>query len=791
MALPLSAIRVVDLTDGFGESAGRLLADFGADVVRISGEAPLATFDATTALRNANKSILRLDPAAADAATTVRQLIVASDIVITSATSATVPGWDIDINALRADAPHLVWLAITGFGLTGPYRDRTADEQVLYAMSGVLSRSGVPGEVPLLPPEGLAEGSVAAHAVWAALLAYHRRLDTGVGDNVDVSALEAMVHGFDPGFGTQGSAAAGRSEDYPRNRPDAASFYPVFGCKDGQVRICLLAKRQWRNMFDWLGQPAEFADTRYDTIAARFADADRLHPLISALFADQTCEDLVAEGAHRGIPVGAVYTLDQALSAEHFAESGALIDAEIFPGVTARIPSGYACFGDRRAGFRSAATVLPGTPTWAPQALDTQESNTAALTDTAPLAGIRVLDLGVIVFGAELSRQLADYGADVIKIENAKYPDGLRQSKRGAKIPASVAWGHRNKRSLGIDLRSEAGAELFTRLAAEADVVVANFKPGTLASMGLSYEVLSALNPRIIVAESSAFGDVGPWRTRMGYGPLVRAASGVSALWRYPDADGACGGSNAEDLLCDGSTVYPDHIAGYICATSILAALIERRQTGRGTSISLAQVDVALNQIGADLAAESLRPGSISARGNDDPAHAPSGVFACAGDDEWSVLTVRTDGQWAALCRVIGRPELVADQRFSTPQERLAHRNEVDGVVADWTTTRTPREVAAALQAVGIAAAPMVRLPELLQDEHLLARRTYTTVTHELLGMALPATARAAVFGAIADPPTRQAPIAGEHTREVCAELLNMDDTEFAALVQAGVLQPD
>ncbi|NED70659.1 CoA transferase, partial [Streptomyces sp. SID10244] len=133
----------------------------------------------------------------------------------------------------------------------------------------------------------------------------------------------------------------------------------------------------------------------------------------------------------------------------------------------------------------------------------------------------RVLDLGVIVFGAELSRQFADYGADVIKIENANFPDGLRQSKRGARLSASVAWGHRNKRSLGVDLRSAEGAGVFRRLVAEADVVLANFKPGTLASMGFSYAELSRINPRIIVSESSAFGHDGPWRTRLGYGPLV------------------------------------------------------------------------------------------------------------------------------------------------------------------------------------------------------------------------------------------------------------------------------
>src|SRR6202034_2222176 len=129
-----------------------------------------------------------------------------------------------------------------------------------------------------LPPPGLIGHTVAVHAAWAALVAYVKRLRTGTGEHVDVCALEAVVHGFDPGFGTQGSAAAGRPESFPRGRPDAADFYPVFRCADGHVRLC-------RAISDWLAPPAEFADPRYDAIPVRFAAADRLNPLIAALFA--------------------------------------------------------------------------------------------------------------------------------------------------------------------------------------------------------------------------------------------------------------------------------------------------------------------------------------------------------------------------------------------------------------------------------------------------------------------------------------------------------------------------
>lgn len=798
-SLPLHMVTALDLTDGLGESAGRLLADLGATVIRIepvggsaSRSSPPLIGDTgiSRALNNANKQVASVDPHDPAAVQALQRLAFGADIIICSLSTAQTTALGLDPESLRTARPDLVWLSLSPFGSTGPYADWHADEAVLYAMSGVLSRSGVPGAAPLLPPSGLVEGAVGVHAVWAVLLAYQRRLRTGRGDRIELTAYEAVVHGFDPGFGTQGSAAAGRRDDYPRGRPDAAEFYPVFGCRDGQVRMCLLAPRQWQAMFAWLGEPAEFADPKYNTIPARFLAADRLHPLIGALFARYTKDQLIAEGAARGIPIGGLSALTDALKTPHFTESGALIDVELTPGSSARIPSGYAAFDGVRAGHRTPATGIDLVDAQWPRSEDDAPATPSApdAPNTPPLAGVRVLDLGVIVFGAELSRQLADYGADVVKVENTTYPDGLRQAKRGTKISPSVVWGHRNKRSLGIDLRSDEGAELFRQLVREADVLTANFKPGTLDKMGFGRAELAALNPRLVVSESSAFGDHGPWRDRQGYGPLVRAAAGVSALWRYPDdSDGAtnpveAGASGTPAPLCDGSTVYPDHIAGHLAANLVVAGLIQRERTGAGTVISMAQSDVALTQVGVALAATSM--------GVDVGEYAPSsGVHPCAGEDEWCVVTVADDTRWAALCQIIGRPEMIDDPRLATATARAAHRDEVESIISDWTLTRSPIDAVDELQRAGIPAGPMVRLPELLTDPQLAERDSYTTITHPLLDGDLPATARAAAFTEIADPPARPAPLPGEHTREICAEWLGLAVETVEELIDRDVLQ--
>ena len=781
--LPLAGLRVIDLAEGAAEGCGRYLADLGADVLRIEppGGAAGRSDRWGFALRNANKRGAVLD---LDTATGVRELLAEAahaDILVESFTHDEAVSRGLDPDRLAAANPELVVVSITDFGRTGPYRDRVAGEDVLAAAGGVLCRSGQPGRNPLLPPAGIVGQVVGVHAAWAALVAHVNRLRTGRGEHVDVSALEAVVHGFDPAFGAQGTAAAGRAETFPRDRPDAAAFYPVFPCADGHVRICLLAARQWRAMFAWLGEPAEFADPRFDAIPARFAAADRLHPLIAELFAGSTRAELVAEGTARGIPIAGMLTPDEVLESPHFRETGSLVEVELADGLRARVPSGYVTVDGVRAGLRTPAPG-PGEHGTGFGAAPPRELGLPELPAGAgPLTGLRVLDLGVIVFGAELGRLFADQGADVIKVENSAYPDGLRQTRAGRGMNPSFAWGQRNKRGLGLDLRSAEGGRIFRALVVEADVVLANFKPGTLESLGFSHAELAAINPRIVVSDSSAFGSRGPWRRRMGYGPLVRASCGLSELWRDPAAD-----PSDPAAFCDGSTVYPDHVAAHVTAVAVLAAVIGRARTGRGAAVDTAQADAVLGALGPVLARASRRPGTEVAEGNTRRDTAPAGVFACAGDDEWCVITVRDDAEWRRLVATTGLPD---DPALGTVAGRLARRAEIEEALAKWVADRSPEEVTRVLQEAGVPAAGMLRLPEELTDPQLLDRDAFHTLEHPQLKAPVPTGARIARFGSVPDPRLRPAPLPGEHTRQVCAEVLGMSSDTIDELVATGVLQ--
>ena len=231
------------------------------------------------------------------------------------------------------------------------------------------------------------------------------------------------------------------------------------------------------------------------------------------------------------------------LASEHFESRGAFVDAEVAPGVRGRLPSGFCEVDGRRAGFRHRAPE-PGEHNddlaRAPGRRPAARARTAGVVSGRPLAGLRVIDFGIIVIGNEIGRLLADQGADVIKIENRAFPDAARVGY-GGKLSHSFVSGSRNKRSFGVNLRTPEGAALLKRLVAGADVVLENFKPGTLEKLGLGYESLRAVKPDVVMLSTNALGSTGPWSRWLGYGPIVRCVSGIASLWRYPDDELAFG----------------------------------------------------------------------------------------------------------------------------------------------------------------------------------------------------------------------------------------------------------
>jgi crotonobetainyl-CoA:carnitine CoA-transferase CaiB-like acyl-CoA transferase len=532
-----------------------------------------------------------------------------------------------------------------------------------------------------------------------------------------------------------------------------------------------------------LGEPEEFQDPKYDALGARFAAWPQIGVLVDALFADETMKELVADGQAHGVPIAAVLTPSQILASEHFQAVGAITEAELVPGVHTEVPTGYFVVDEERCGFRTPAPAAgQDEPRWLADPLASSQSSRVG---DYPFAGLRVLDLGVIVAGGELSRLFGDLGAEVIKIESADYPDGLRQSRVGAVMSESFAWTHRNHLGLGLDLRSAKGNEIFGRLVADADAVFANFKPGTLTSLGLSFDTLRELNPRIVLAGSSAFGNRGPWSRRMGYGPLVRAATGVTRLWTSEVASEEARAAGSRHAFYDATTIFPDHVVGRVTAIVALAALIRRDRSGDAAHVHISQAEVVVNQLDTLYVEEAARAGDVGDIRDDTSVHA---VYPCAGDDEWCVISIRSDSDWHCAASVLGLPELTEDPRFATGEARVAHRQELVSLVSGWTRSHTPGRAAEALQAAGIPAGPMNRPPDILEDPQLIERKVLSDMAHPLIDHPMPAETGPAPFRHIPPAPQRAAPVPGQDTREICRKLLGMGTEETERLIADRVL---
>ena len=779
---PLSGIEILDLTAGPITAVGRLLADLGAHVTSVH-LAGVTAADTTgpridgvpigTAVNRHGIPPTEIDPSIPAGQQAWAELVATADILIENTRPGSAAEESLAVKQIHADHPALVILSISDFGRDTRYRDWQATTPVLHALTSELSRSGIPGQPPLVPPSAdLPYHVAAAQAAFFTLAVFLDRLRTGTGDLIDFSVLEGAMQTLDPPFGTAGSAAAGVPiSEQQRDWIAEQQRYPIFRCKDGHVRMCVLAKRQWQGMFEWMGRPAEFADPKFNSLRERFASAT-LFGAIEQFCADKTRAELELAGQRHGVPTAAVLSLAEALSTEQVAARGFFRETELSPGLTAPVPVGVVEIDGHRASNLN--ITAPGHR----RLRDAPTLTARARSDLGlPLEGLRVLDLGVIVVGSDTGRLFADLGADVVKIENSAFPDGLRISL--TRMTQAYAAGHRNKRSIGIDLRSEEGRALAHQLVAQSDVVLSNFKPGVAAALGMDHATLQQVNPGIVVVDSSAYGATGPWAKRLGYGPLVRAAAGFTELWTYPDNP---------DAFCDTVTVYPDHVAARIGALSAVALLLRRERSGGGGSASVAQAEVMLSHLADDIAGEVL-----SRRGHardNQPAHdAPWGLFPGAGDDAWIAVTVRDNADWSALCAVIDRPDLAADAELGSRAGRDRQRARLDAALTAWTSRHAPVDAMGQLQAAGVPAGAVLHAVEVPTWDYYVERRAFREELHPH-GTAPFMMENVQIHAdLIPDPPLGQAPLLGEQTREVAAELLGLDDQKIDELIARAVLE--
>ncbi len=621
MSLPLEGVRVVDAVEEKGELCGRLLADLGADVVRVGPARDSYDF----AVRNANKRGIAIEDR--------DRFLAGADAFLTSVSPTA---------AVMQDHPHLVITAITDFGLTGPYRHYVGTNAVMVAMGGMLFRSGTLDRPPLLPPGNLAYDVAGVSAAFATLAALWQRRP----QLIDVSVMESVLQITDwslPGFAVETGVDPLRSGSGP--------VYSIYPCKDGYVRVIVLSPRQWAAMREWLGNPPELEGAELNGLLGRLGiQATVIDPLYIELFSKYGAAELADEAQRRGIVITPVLRPDQVLETPHYIERGTFVDAALLPGRRGKVASGVFEIDGQRAGFRHPfAPAPPGE--WSRTGVDTPVRD---ISPARPFEGLRVIDFGIGAVGVEAARLLGENGADVIKIESRTSPDFIRVVL-GSEMNASFASSSRGKRSFGVNVKTPEGLDFVRRLIAGADVLIENSGTGVMDALGLGWSVLHELNPRLVMVSSQLMGSRGPWKDWRGYGPSTRPPSGMTYLWNWADGPSAAGtkpgpsAAETQQSAPPGSfAVHPDHLVGRVCAVGALAALIGGQRNGdSGRHVEVAQVETIINFLADILLEESVEPGSAQPVGNK-----AARLVKCAGDERWVVVDsgadIEIDGEaWA------------------------------------------------------------------------------------------------------------------------------------------------
>ncbi len=392
------------------------------------------------------------------------------------------------------------------------------------------------------------------------------------------------------------------------------------------------------------------------------------------------------------------------------------------------------------------------------------------MTNQTILHNIRILDFSWVLAGPYATRILADFGAEVIKVQPLM-PEAKDRFSRGY----YNTW-NRNKRGITLNLNKPEGVSLAKRLVSISDAVVENFTPRVMANWGLDYPSLKKVKPDIIMLSMSTMGQTGPWRNYAGFGPTVQAFSGITCLTAYP-------GKPPSGL----GHAYADHIAGLFAALALLGAMEYRQRTGEGQYIDVSQVEAMSSLLDGAVLDYMINRRQVAPVGNSSTQAAPHGVYRCRGDDRWCAIAVFTDDEWQGFRRASGNPPWTGDKRFATLAGRLENAEALDRLVEEWTREHTAEEVMALLQGEGVAAGVVQDAHDLASDPQLRARDFFIELEHPDLGKTI----SDATPIKLSDTPARYkraAPVRGQDNDYVYQKLLGMSENELVELSRQGII---
>ncbi len=831
---PLDGITVLDLTEYItGPYATRLLADFGADVIKVErpGGDPsrkLGPFpggeahpekSGTFFFFNTNKRSIELDLKSDDGRERFLQLVDRADAVVESFRPGVLDrlgiGWDV----IHAHRPDLPLVSITNFGQESPYRDYAGTELTLFALAGEMYTMGIVEREPvtMYGTASLVEsGAAAATATFAAILASKQQ---GIGQRVDYSIADSHFLGADRRHvGTIVYEFSGRRTSRA-SRSARAALTGAYPCADGWVEFSAASGRLDR-LAKMLGDPEWLRDPKW-AVRGTLLDPENVAELegyFYAWLAERTKREVWAAAREARVLCGPLFDVAEIAADEHFRGRGFWTTArhEALGEVT--IPGRPLIMPKTPWELRRPAPLLSEHSDEIRADLDTPHLRTIpkpAVTPRLPLDGLRVIDLCVVWAGPFATLLLGDLGAEVLKAEN---PHVMQPMTRGtlarppkeliARLapaaggypnndPGPRPWNYnptfvqlyRNKKSFTVDLRTDEGKEIFGRVVALSDVVVENNATETMEGLGITYEWLRKYRDDINMVRIPAYGSSGPYNQARALGVHLESVMGHTLLRGYADDD-----PSANSPIFSG-----DYLAGAQAALAVMMAAWHRDRTGEGQLIEIGQAENAsamLAQAFMEYALNGTLPERIGNRSI--YGYAPTGVYPCVSPgpaqecgDRWIAIAINSDLEWRRLVEVLGAPAWALDPAYATNEGRRAKHDAIDACLSDWTRGFEDYDLFHRLQAVGIAAGPVVDGSRALEDPHAVARGLFQPQT--LFDGVGPFRFNTPFFR-FSETPTgvRQTPVAlGEHNDYVYRDLLGVSDAEYDRLGSAGHIAQD
>jgi crotonobetainyl-CoA:carnitine CoA-transferase CaiB-like acyl-CoA transferase len=818
--LVLNGLRVIEMVDNDSSLAGKLLADLGAEVVKIENprldrsrtQGPFLTGEGEKAqsLRwmayNLGKQSLQLDVDSQSSRSALAELVSVADIFLESTPPGYLARRGLDYSTLSRANPSLVMVSITPFGQNGPYSAFLGDDLVLWAMGGMLYVTGQEDRPPVqisVPQAYLVAG---AYAALAAIIANTHCRRTGQGQYVDLSVQACIpwvaqtAPDYWPCFkGIQRRGGTGWTIPSEVEQGGLRRT-TTWRCRNGYVCAYLIAggpaEKMNSALFQWMRDegfnPPETEGISWDYFGLRRirqSVVDRIEDEMARFFRGLDKERLFAEGQKRGVMVYPVMDIGEVLKNEHLKSRRSWSYIAAPDARRLKVPSRWVHFSlnplrqaEPAPGLDQHSDSLNERWKNAGKRKSVELSALNRPLPKQPFEGLLVADFSWAVAGPLTTKYFAEHGATVVRIESCdlKSMDIVRAvPPYYADNPSLEGSGlfHRlnvNKLSMSLDLGTPEGRELARRLAVRADVLVENFRPGVMEKWGLDYNSLSFQNPALIYLSSTNLGQTGPLSSYGGFGNLLTAYAGFYSLTGWPDG---------EPLPLPGA--YSDYITPILSGLALIAALRHRDRTGEGQHLDISQMECSLQMLCLPLMNQASGGIQWPRLGNRSPYACPHGVFPCLGQDKWCAISIQSDQQWQAFKDALGKPEVLESDMFSTNADRVQNQRDLEEEIVKITSAMQAEQLMWSLQEHGVPAGLVATSEDLFMDPQLNSRGYYQKMQHPLIGdlwiMQSPP-----VFDRTPQLIKRHAPCLGQDNESVCQEILGMELAEIKALAGRG-----